>query len=102
MGEYRVSTPGRGLDEVGFIHGSFRDQVERIGSFHYATTSEPVIVLEIDTRRLTAPVRIENLEGGSELFPHIYGPLPIDAVGRTIPATTDGGRFTVEWIAADR
>ena len=98
-GEYRVSTRGRGLDDVGFIHGSFRDQVERIGSFHYATTPEPVIVLDIDTRRLKAPVRIENLEGGSELFPHIYGPLPIDAVGRTIPATAGGGRFTVEWNA---
>ena len=33
VGEYRVSTRGRDLDEVGFIHGSFRDQVERIGSF---------------------------------------------------------------------
>lgn len=97
VGDYRVSTRGRGLDEVGFIHGSFRDQVERIGSFHYATSPEPVIVLDIDTGSLTVPVRIENLEGGSELFPHIYGPLPIAAVDRTIPATTGGGQFTVEW-----
>ena len=35
-GEYRVSTLGATLDEVGFIHGSFRQRVERIGSIHYA------------------------------------------------------------------
>lgn len=38
VGEYRVSTRGRGLDEVGFIHGSFRDQVERSVRF---TTPRP-------------------------------------------------------------
>ena len=37
-GEYRVSTLGATLDEVGFIHGTFRQQVERIGSIHYALT----------------------------------------------------------------
>ena len=98
-GEYRVSTRGAGLEEVGFIHASLRDQVERIGSFLYATVSEPVIVLQIDSHRVSAPVRLENLEGGSELFPHIYGPLEIDAVVATIPARGDGRRLVVEWEA---
>ncbi len=92
-----MSTLGATLEEVGFIHGSFREQVERIGSFLYATVSEPVIVLEIDTERLSVPVRAENLEGGSEIFPHIYGPLQIDAVVATFPARTDGRRLFVEW-----
>ena len=99
-GEYRVSTRGTTLDQVGFIHGSFRDQVERIGSALYATASEPVVILRIDRHRLAAPVRLENLEGGSELFPHIYGPLEIDAVVATIPAQTDGRRLVVAWDAA--
>ncbi|MDQ4100256.1 MAG: DUF952 domain-containing protein [Chloroflexota bacterium] len=92
-----MSTLGATLERVGFIHCSFRDQVERIGSFLYATVAEPIIVLEIDPRRLSVPVRVENLEGGSELFPHIYGPLVIDAVVATLPATIDGRRFLVGW-----
>ena len=55
LGEYRVSTLGATLDDVGFIHGSFREQVERIGSFLYVAVSEPVTVLDIDTQRLNAP-----------------------------------------------
>jgi len=100
VGEYRVSTLGRTLGDVGFIHGSFRHQIERIGAFVYATDKEPLVVLDIDTPRLRVPVHIENIEGGSELFPHIYGPLPVEAVIRTLPATTDGGRFVVEWGTA--
>ena len=98
-GEYRVSTLGATLDAVGFIHGSFRGQVERIGSLRYLGVGEPVTVLEIDMLRLPAPVRVETLEGGEERFPHIYGPIPIDAVVATVPASIGGGRFVVDWDA---
>jgi len=100
VGEYRVSTLGATLDDVGFIHGSFREQVERIGSFLYVAVSEPVTVLDIDTHRLKVPVRVENLDGGLELFPHIYGPLPVSAVAATLPARIDAGRFHVDWDPA--
>jgi uncharacterized protein (DUF952 family) len=96
-GEYRVSTLGATLEQVGYIHASNRDQVERIGAFVYATVSEPLTVLQIDTRRLAAPVRLENTEGGSELFPHIYGPIDVDAVTATLRAHSDGQRFVVDW-----
>jgi len=98
VGEYRMSTRGKTLDEVGFIHGSFRHQVERIGSFLYSGVSEPVTVLEVDPTRVPAPIRVENLEGGTELFPHIYGALPVEAVVATVPASSTGGRFVVEWL----
>lgn len=39
-----------------------------------------LLLLEIDLERISADVRWENLEGGSEPFPHIYGPLPLAAV----------------------
>lgn len=97
VGEYRVSTIGSTVEEVGFIHGSFRHQVERVGSFRYLDVAEPVIVLVIDARRLSVPVRVENLDGGSELFPHIYGPLPVAAVVDTLPTRNDGERFVVSW-----
>ena len=38
------------------------------------------MLLEIDPTALTCPVVDENLEGGSELYPHIYGPLPMAVV----------------------
>lgn len=100
-GEYRVSTLGATLDEVGYIHASNRDQVERIGAFVYSTVSEPLTVLQIDTRLLAALVRLENTEGGSELFPHIYGPIDVAAVTATIPAQGDGDRLRIDWDAAD-
>lgn len=97
VGEYRVSTLGATVEDVGYVHGSFRDQVERIGSSLCSNVSEPVIVLQIDPNRLSVPVRVENLEGGSEPFPHIYGPLAIDAVVATMPAQMDSQRFVVAW-----
>ncbi|MFD8059559.1 DUF952 domain-containing protein, partial [Streptomyces cyaneofuscatus] len=30
--------------------------------------------------RLTAPLRYEAMKPGGEEFPHLYGPLPVDAV----------------------
>ena len=39
-----------------------------------------LVLLEIDLARVPGEVRWENLEGGSELFPHLYGPLPASAV----------------------
>ncbi len=39
-----------------------------------------LVLLCIDSRKVGADIRDENLEGGDNLFPHIYGPLNIDAV----------------------
>lgn len=46
---------------------------------------DELVVLVIDDARLSAPVRYERPEPGAEEFPHIYGPLPIDAVVRLEP-----------------
>jgi uncharacterized protein (DUF952 family) len=40
------------------------------------------VVFEIDPALLSCKVIDENLEGGIELFPHIYGRLPMSAVTR--------------------
>jgi uncharacterized protein (DUF952 family) len=39
-----------------------------------------VVLLSIDESKLTSPIREENTEGGTELYPHIYGPLNVSAV----------------------
>lgn len=95
-GEYRLSTRGAQLDEVGFIHGSFAHQVQRIGAHVFGDTSDPLVVLVIDPRRLAARVEVENLEGGDEGFPHIYGPLPADAVVEVLPARIEDGQLVID------
>ena len=86
-GGYRVSSIGLLLDDVGFIHCSFEHQLQRVADAFYRGRAD-VVLLTIDASRLTSPIREENTEGGTELFPHIYGPLNLDAVASTRPLTT--------------
>ena len=79
-GVYRISTRDRSLDDEGFIHCSDADQVARIANGAYTDVAEPLVVLVIASERLDAEVRYETLDGGTELFPHIYGELPIQSV----------------------
>ena len=82
-GEYRVSTRGMSLDEVGFIHCSTRNQVEATANRFYGDVDE-LVVLTIDPLLVPSEVVWEPPAPDSdELFPHIYGPLPIAAVNTT-------------------
>jgi uncharacterized protein (DUF952 family) len=86
-GPYVISTRSRTLDDVGFIHACHSlDQVEKVRAAFYADLGD-LLLLVIDTDRLAAPVRHEEADGDS--YPHIYGPLPLDAVidVRPLPAT---------------
>ena len=79
-GVYRRSTRGRTLDEVGFIHCSHRHQVERVANAAYRDAGR-LYLLSIDPDRLGDTVLREDLaDGGVESFPHLYGPLPVEAV----------------------
>jgi glutathione S-transferase len=78
-GPYRRSTTGRSLDDEGFIHCSFAHQVAATAERHYAGRSD-VLVLKIDTTKVAHLLRVEDLTGTGETFPHLYGPLPLDAV----------------------
>ena len=77
-GQYDMSTRGLRLDQVGFIHLSWREQVAATFERFYAD-AESVLLLTIDAARLTAPLRADAIASG-ELFPHLYGPLPLEAV----------------------
>src|SRR5947207_6890407 len=63
----------------GFVHCSTRDQVIKVADARFRGQAD-LVVLCIDTEKVTAPIRYENLEGGQELFPHIYGEINTDAV----------------------
>ena len=79
-GEYRTSTRGLTIDDVGFIHCSTRDQVESTANRFYADVDQ-LVLLTIDQSKVGSPIRFEPPTAEStELFPHIYGPLPVAAV----------------------
>lgn len=85
-GTYEMSTRGRTLHEEGFIHCSLPHQLAGVAELLYGAGSragagdQDLVVLVIDTERLPAPVRYESLRPGGEEFPHIYGPVPVEAV----------------------
>lgn len=96
-GRYECSTRDATLAEVGFIHCSFRHQVEMVANFIYDDYDGDLIVLAIDSAQVDAPIREENLEGGDELFPHIYGPLAVTAVIDVSELHPESGR----WVFTD-
>lgn len=86
-GAYTVSTLGLDLSDVGFIHCSQASQVDRVYNRYYGAATEPVIALTIDTDLLTAPWQLDVVAGEPLPFPHIYGPLNLDAVVAVDPFT---------------
>ena len=79
-GTYTVSTLGLDLADVGFIHCSQPEQVAGVHERFYGDVSEPLRLLTIDTDLLAAPWQLDPVEGEPLPFPHIYGPLNVDAV----------------------
>ena len=71
---YRASS----LETEGFIHCSFADQLERVIQRYYKDADE-IVVLEIETEGLMSRV-LNEASTGSEIYPHIYGPINRDAI----------------------
>ncbi|MEU1475772.1 DUF952 domain-containing protein [Streptomyces sp. NPDC001668] len=78
-GRYEISTRGRTLQEEGFIHCSTREQLPGTAARFFADVPD-LVVLVIDPARLDVPLKYEAPAPGAEEFPHVYGPIPVDAV----------------------
>lgn len=79
---YRISTRGRTLDQVGFVHCSADlAQVRAVAAAFYTDLDEPLLLLHIDPAGLD--VRVEDG------YPHVYGPLPHASVVRATPYPGD-------------
>ncbi len=70
---------GDTLSVDGFIHCCLFEQIEDV-LLNWFKGKHDVVILEIDPEILLSPVKYENLEGGLEMFPHVYGPINLDAV----------------------
>lgn len=82
---------GDTLATEGFIHCSRTEQVAPVANAFYAARTD-LVLLRIERERVTPEVRDEP--SGGDVFPHIYGPLNLDAVVEATPFATDAdGRF---------
>ncbi|MEQ8764152.1 MAG: DUF952 domain-containing protein [Planctomycetota bacterium] len=90
-GHYR----GDSLETEGFIHCSKEHQVLEVANRLFGGRTD-LIVLVIDPAKTTADIVFENLEGGTELYPHHYGPLPAEAVVDTRRLVV-GAAGQIEW-----
>jgi len=95
-GEYAAES----LAGEGFIHASTREQVVETANLFFAG-QDGLVLLCIEASKLTAPLKHEAASSGAHrgdagLFPHIYGPLNLDAVTRVVdfPCGVDG-RFAM-------
>ena len=60
-----------------------------------------LVVLVIDSARLPVPVKYEASEPGAESYPHIYGPLPIEAVIDVIAVRRDADERAIRGMRDD-
>ncbi len=67
------------LKSEGFIHCSKPSQVLGVAHERFANRHD-LVLLEIAENRVRVEIKYENCEDGTEQFPHLYGPLNVDAV----------------------
>lgn len=74
----------------GFIHFSTAAQVKETAAKHFKG-QDGLKLVAIDAALLGAALKWEPSRGGA-LFPHLYGPLPLDAVlwVKDLPLDADG------------
>jgi uncharacterized protein (DUF952 family) len=84
--------PAQFADE-GFVHASSAGQL--LGTLHkHYPGRQDLILLTIDPARLSVEVIWEDLYGTGTDFPHLYGPVNLDAVLDATPLPCDAdGRF---------
>ncbi len=125
-GWYRTSTLGSTVDQTGFVHASFPAQLCGVAERFYAGVAVPLVLLTIDRERLVPPVLVEpaahlppdpeacpgtahvpgpvrpgvaaggTVAGPWAMFPHVYGPVNVDAVVAVHPLSRDAtGRWNL-------
>lgn len=72
------------LKEEGFIHCSMEDQVQDIRERFYQGISD-LILLKVDTDKLTSQLIYEWSPSVQNTFPHVYGVINLDAVIEATP-----------------
>ncbi len=97
----RYSAPSLATD--GLIHASTLKQILPVAAQFYRGQTG-LVLLELDPKRLTSELKWEPPTGGGpppgvpegDAFPHIYGPINIDAVVQVLDFNAnEGGEFSL-------
>jgi uncharacterized protein (DUF952 family) len=95
-GTYTRSTIDTSFETDGFIHATAPEQTIAMLNRHF-TQRDDVLLLLVDVDKVRSEVKFEAaLSGRPGLFPHIYGPLNIDAIYDVITATKDAAGAYIE------
>ena len=83
----------------GFIHFSTAGQVRETGEKHFRGQDD-LLLVTVDPGRLHDALVYEPSRGGA-LFPHLYAPLPLEAVSSVepLPMNPDGSHIYPKSIA---
>ncbi|GJE58082.1 DUF952 domain-containing protein [Methylobacterium trifolii] len=84
----------------GFIHLSTAAQVAETAARHFHGQDD-LLLIAVDAESLGEALRFEASRGG-DLFPHLYGPLPLSAVLSVadLPLGADGRHVFPDGVAA--
>ena len=74
-GKYEAAS----LADEGFIHASEERQVAGVQERYFAGKKD-LLKLVLDTEKLTSPLYYDWSASVEDTFPHIYGPINLDAV----------------------
>ena len=76
------------LESEGYIHCCMPDQLDFVIK-EWFPGNTGLIILEINTDCLKSDLKFENLTGGKTQFPHVYGPINLDAITRHYPISNE-------------
>src|SRR5262245_25833859 len=71
------------LTTEGFIHCCTAQQIAAVANRYYQG-HEGLLLLEIDETRVHVPLKWEDLTNAGQVFPHVYGRIPLGAVTRCL------------------
>ncbi|MCA9324823.1 DUF952 domain-containing protein [Candidatus Saccharibacteria bacterium] len=102
IGEYTQSTVDLRLEEVGFIHCTKPDQTVAMLNRRLKNRDDLLLLL-VDVDKVVPEVKFEATQSGTPgLFPHIYGPLNVDAVyGTILPTKDSSGNFVASTVLSN-
>jgi uncharacterized protein (DUF952 family) len=82
------------LVDEGFMHASPANQLTRVANKHYREIEDVVCAL-VAKERVLAPIKYEPATAG--IYPHIFGPLNMDAVDRVLTIKRNQeGQFDID------
>ena len=82
------------LLEEGFIHASPANQLTRVSNKYYKDVKDLVCAV-VAKERVLAPIKYEPATAG--IYPHIFGPLNMDAVDRVLTIQREkNGEFKID------